>query len=86
MQLAARRSVTVDDSRGEQVLAVQAGPKARDLAALEISRQQQQRILDPTVPTPDATSTTWVLNEEVFVAQLHQTAVLVNQDFQVIRA
>jgi hypothetical protein len=62
-------------------MAVQVGQKERELAALEISRQQQQW----SRPVTAAVSTAGVLNEEVFVAQLHQTAVLVNQDFQVAR-
>jgi hypothetical protein len=61
-----------------QVLAVRAGPKERELAALEISRPPW-----PGSARDPAAAAAMVHNEEVFVAQIHQAAVLVNQGFQV---
>ena len=62
-------------------MAVRAGPKERELAALEMSRQR-----GPGIARDPAAAAAGVLNEEVFVAQLHQAAVLLNQGFQVALA
>ncbi len=64
------------------MLAVRAGPKERELAALEISRPPwPESARDPAAAA--AATAAGVHNEEVFVAQIHQAAVLVNQGFQV---
>jgi hypothetical protein len=62
-------------------MAVRAGPKEQELAALEMSRQR-----GPGIARDPAAAAAGVLNEEVFVAQLHQAAVLLNQGFQVALA
>jgi len=78
-----------------KVMAVRAGPKERELAALEMSLPPRlgsahgavaaiavDCFTEPINRSSIVAAVAGVRNEEVFVAQLHHAAVLVNQGFQ----